>query len=130
MICRPRCPADRTGPRCPADRTGPDRQRCQALIERIRREDEYVLFRYKDYDRGGRWRIERVHGLEFIRRFLLHVLPYRFVRIRYCGQLANRFRKNNLVEACAHLGVPVPEPPPKSANGFIISFLKFMYSDG
>ncbi len=43
----------------------------------VRREGEYVLFRYKDYQRGGRWRIDRVHALELIRRFLLHVLPHR-----------------------------------------------------
>ena len=80
----------------------------------VRQEDEYVLFRYKDYKRGGRWRIERVHGCKFIRRFLLHVLPYRFVRIRYCGQLAHRFRKQNLAHARSRLGVPPPEPPPQN----------------
>jgi len=78
----------------------------------VRREDEYVLFRYKDYKRGGRWRTDRVHGCEFIRRFLLHVLPYRFVRIRYCGQLANRFRKQNLAHARFLLGVPPPPSQP------------------
>ncbi len=78
----------------------------------LRMEGEFVLFRYKDYNRGGRWRTERIHGTEFIRRFLLHVLPYRFVRIRYCGLLANRYRKENLRRCRAQLRIPPPDPPP------------------
>ena len=78
----------------------------------LRTEGEFVLFRYKDYNRGGRWRTERIHATEFIRRFLLHILPYRFVRIRYWGLLANRYRKENLERCRAQLGIPAPEPPP------------------
>ena len=79
----------------------------------VRREDEYVLFRYKDYKRGGSWHVDRVHGCEFIRRFLLHVLPHRFVRIRYCGQLAHRHRRQNLEHARQSLGLPSPPAPPQ-----------------
>lgn len=78
----------------------------------IRREGQYVLFRYKDYRRGGRWRTERIHANKFIRRFLLHVLPYRFVRIRYCGLLANRHRKENLDRCRAHFALPPLAAPP------------------
>lgn len=56
----------------------------------------YVAFRYKDYRRGRSDRIMRLPAAEFIRRFLLHVLPKRFVRIRHYGLLANRKRKENL----------------------------------
>lgn len=62
----------------------------------------FVAFRYKDYRRGRRDRVMRLSAVEFIRRFLLHVLPKRFVRIRHYGLLANRRRKDNLA-LCRHL---------------------------
>jgi hypothetical protein len=55
-----------------------------------------VGFRYKDYRKGRADRVMRLSAVEFIRRFLLHVLPRRFVRIRHYGLLANRRRKDNL----------------------------------
>jgi hypothetical protein len=47
---------------------------------------------------------------EFIRRFLLHVLPDRFQRIRYYGLLGNRHRGEKLARCRALLGMPEPEP--------------------
>ena len=44
--------------------------------------------------------------MEFIRRFLLHVLPSSFVKIRYYGFMANRHRSNNLARCRALLGQP------------------------
>ncbi len=79
----------------------------------LRMEDDQVLFRYKDYQRGGQWGVEKIHATEFIRRFLLHVLPFRFVRIRYFGLLGNRYRKQNLERCRAMLHVDPPEPPPE-----------------
>lgn len=55
-----------------------------------------VAFRYKDYRGGQRSRIMRLDATEFIRRFLLHVLPKGFVRIRHYGLLANRIRTEKL----------------------------------
>src|SRR5437867_2044294 len=52
-----------------------------------------VTFRYKDYAHGGKQRKMTVTAEEFLRRFLLHVLPRWFVRIRFSGFLANRRRK-------------------------------------
>jgi hypothetical protein len=49
-----------------------------------------VTFRWKDYARGGEQRVMKLQAVEFIRRFLLHVLPAGFVRIRHYGFLANR----------------------------------------
>jgi hypothetical protein len=52
---------------------------------------------------------------EFLRRFLLHVLPKRFVRIRYFGFLASRCRTPQLAQcrqALAAASAPPPEPPP------------------
>lgn len=55
-----------------------------------------VTFRCKDYRRSGRLRSTTLEAAEFIRRFLLHVLPKGFVRIRSFGFLANRCRKQKL----------------------------------
>ncbi len=51
-----------------------------------------VRFRYKDYAHGSRRRVMTLSALEFVRRFLLHVLPGGFVRIRRYGILSNRQR--------------------------------------
>jgi hypothetical protein len=48
-----------------------------------------VTFRWKDYARGNKQRLMTVSAEEFIRRFLVHVLPKRFVRIRHFGFMAN-----------------------------------------
>lgn len=60
-----------------------------------------VTFRYKDYRRAGaeRQQIMTLAADEFIRRFLLHVLPRGFHRIRHCGLLAGSARKANLALA-------------------------------
>ena len=52
-----------------------------------------VLFRWKDYKDNNKIKIMSLDVKEFMRRFLLHVLPYRFVRIRSYGILSNRSRK-------------------------------------
>ncbi len=65
----------------------------------IKIENGYVYFFYKDYKQGGKRKVTKLAVLEFIRRFLQHVLPYRFCKIRYFGFLANRFKKQNLAIA-------------------------------
>lgn len=62
----------------------------------VRLESGQVTFTYKDYSQGGRGREMTLPVEELIRRFLLHVLPESFVRIRYFGLLSNRHRKQNL----------------------------------
>ena len=72
-----------------------------------------VTFRYKDYRRDGveRYRTMMLAADEFIRRFLLHVLPMGFHRIRHYGLLASAGRKANVARARALLAVPpVAEP--------------------
>jgi hypothetical protein len=61
-----------------------------------------VTFRYKDYARGGAQRTMTLAATEFIRRFLMHVLPDGFMRIRHYGFLANRYRRQKL-ETCRRL---------------------------
>ena len=52
-------------------------------------DDSTVTFEYKDYRDGGKTKTMTVSGMEFIRRFLKHVLPSHFNRIRYSGYLTN-----------------------------------------
>jgi Putative transposase len=69
-----------------------------------------VTFRYKDYRHGSQQKTMSLSADEFIRRFLLHVLPEGFHRIRYYGFLGNRYRKEKL-ERCRHLLGMVPLQP-------------------
>ena len=70
-------------------------------------DDKGVTFRYRDNAAGGQ-RSMTLDGVEFLRRFLLHVLPAGFVRIRYYGLLANRYRAQNLARCRALLGATAP----------------------
>jgi hypothetical protein len=65
-------------------------------------ENDRVSFSWKDYADGNKKKIMTLDASEFIRRFLLHVLPDGFVKIRYFGFLANRNRKTCL-ERCRTL---------------------------
>lgn len=58
--------------------------------------DGQVTFRWKDSQRGNRQRTMTLDAVEFLRRFLLHVLPRGFTRIRYYGFFANGVRKVKL----------------------------------
>ena len=69
-----------------------------------------VTFRYKDYRRDGteRYQTMTLAPAEFIRRFLLHVLPRGFHRIRHYGLLASATRKTSIARIRQLLGVPQP----------------------
>jgi len=76
----------------------------------IKLDEHGVTFRYKDYRRDGadRQRVMTLSPDEFIRRFLLHVLPKGFHRIRHYGLLASAGRKANVARARELLAVPAP----------------------
>jgi hypothetical protein len=61
--------------------------------------DGNVSFLWRDYADDNRQKTMKLKADEFIRRFLLHVLPHRYVRIRHFGLLANRNR-NNAIAVC------------------------------
>jgi hypothetical protein len=69
-----------------------------------------IAFRYKDYRREGaaRYQTMTLEAPEFIRRFLLHVLPRGFHRIRHYGLFASAVRKDNIARARQLLAVPQP----------------------
>jgi Putative transposase len=85
-----------------------------------------VRFRYKDYAAEGATKIMELRAEEFLRRFLLHVVPPGFVRIRHFGLLANRTRSAKLTRcrqllavaaavATSLLAARPQEAPPASA---------------
>ena len=98
-------------------------------------DDAGVTFRFKDYRRDGadRYGTMTLRVDEFIRRFLLHVLPKGFHRIRHYGLLASAGRKANLARARELLAMPTteettepaeaPDPPP------ILSMLRRPHDD-
>jgi hypothetical protein len=69
-----------------------------------------ATFTGKDYARGGRTRTHQLSGAEFVRRFLMHVLPRGFVKVRHYGLLANRQREQKLAAVRWLLGVVSPTP--------------------
>lgn len=73
--------------------------------------DGKVAFRWKDYADGNETKVMTLDAVEFIRRFLLHVLPGGFVRIRQFGFLANRSRREKLARCRALLGAPAAPIP-------------------
>jgi Putative transposase len=70
--------------------------------------DGRVRFRYKDYAQGGKRRTMELEATEFLRRFLLHVLPTGFVRIRHYGLLSNRHRREKLAVCRKLLSAAAP----------------------
>ncbi len=87
--------------------------------------DGVVRFRYKDYAAGGAAKIMELRAEEFLRRFLLHIVPPRFMHIRHFGLLANRARPEKLAR-CRHLlavvaaaatsALPTPNGEPPAAG--------------
>jgi hypothetical protein len=73
-----------------------------------------VRFRWRDCADGDRVKVMDLDAEEFLRRFLLHIVPDGFVRIRHFGLLANRHRAAKLAQCRALLAQappPAPEPP-------------------
>jgi hypothetical protein len=70
-----------------------------------------VSFKYKDYRDHNQQKTMTLSAEEFIRRFLLHVLPHGFHRIRYFGFLGNRHRQEKLAQCRQLLGMALPDPP-------------------
>jgi hypothetical protein len=77
-------------------------------------EDGEVKFHWKDYAHGGDEKTMTLKATEFIRRFLLHILPAGFVRIRHYGFLANRVCREKLALCRTLLGVEAAAVPVES----------------
>src|SRR5512139_1039190 len=77
----------------------------------VKMEDNRVTFRWRDSADNNTIKLLTLEALEFIRRFLLHVLPSQFVKIRYYGILSHRNRKVKLLRCKILLGVSTSEEP-------------------
>ena len=79
---------------------------------------ERVTFKWKDYRAKGdaRYKLMTLDADEFIRRFLIHVLPDGFHRIRHYGLFANANRANNIALARRLLAVPDPTPSSRASD--------------
>jgi hypothetical protein len=78
-----------------------------------------VTFRYKDYAHQSQIRSMTLPLAEFLRRFCLHILPPRFVKIRHYGLLSNRDRSVRITQARALLA-RVPSPPEEAKEPVLI----------
>jgi hypothetical protein len=79
-------------------------------------EDGKVRFQWKDYRGGGQQKPMTLDADEFIRRFLIHVLPSGFQRIRYYGLFGNRYRKDKLARCRELISMPKLEPKADAAD--------------
>ena len=84
--------------------------------------DEHsVRFAYRDRAKGNRQRAMQLPAQQFLERFVLHVLPRGFMRIRHYGLLANRNKTRALAQAASALNLPPPEPvAPESVQAFCL----------
>ena len=81
--------------------------------------DGRVRFRWKDDADHDRVKVMTLEADEFLRRFLLHVVPSGLMRIRHFGLLANRTRRGLLARCRALLGQPPTEDRPESVAGLL-----------
>jgi len=90
--------------------------------------DSHVSFKWKDYAHENKQKVMTLTHFEFIRRFLLHVVPHGFVRIRYYGFLSPAVKKEKLAQCMKFLGVkplvPLSEDIDKKAWDLLLKALK------
>ena len=88
--------------------------------------DGQVTFKYKDRKDNNATRTVTLDAGEFMRRFLLHVLPDGFQRVRHYGLFANRNKKHNLARCRELLGVsPPPQPAGESMRELMLRIAGF-----
>jgi hypothetical protein len=94
----------------------------------IKVENGYVTFKWRDYKNNSKQKLMVVTAEEFIRRFLFHILPERFVKIRYFGILGNR-NKNTKLLTCKKLTGAIFSPVPKEKLSPLELMLKLTGKD-
>ncbi|MCW8932557.1 MAG: IS91 family transposase [Gammaproteobacteria bacterium] len=84
----------------------------------IKVDEQSVSFGWKDYVDNGRKKVMKLDGVEFLRRFLMHVLPSGFMRIRHFGFLANCVRQKRVLllrDRLKEMGIQLKLTPVKKA---------------
>jgi hypothetical protein len=92
-------------------------------------DDSHVAFAWKDYADGRRDKVMRLAIDEFIRRFLLHVLPKGFVRIRHYGLLAGGNAASKLEQCRRLLGAAAPDLESRPASTWVERVLEWTGQD-
>lgn len=83
-------------------------------------DEESVIFRYRDYRDGSKVKFMKLNAMEFMRRFMMHVLPSGFQRIRYYGFLSNCLRKKMLLQCLRLTRTPVKPKVKLTAKELIL----------
>jgi len=91
--------------------------------------DGRVIFKWRDYKDGNRMKTMSVSVEEFMRRFLLHVIPKGFVKIRFYGLLSNRNKKEMLIKCRELLHDPTSDDETAEENRWRSLKLHPLYSD-
>lgn len=79
--------------------------------------DGIVRMRWRDYAHGGKKKVLRLAASDLLGRFLLHVLPRGFCRVRHYGLLCNRHKATKLTACRSYFGTPAPTSKPDEAIG-------------
>jgi hypothetical protein len=79
--------------------------------------DGFVRLRWRDYTRGGKKKILRMPAANLLGRFLLHVLPRGFCRVRHYGLLGNRHKADKLAACRRYFGTTAPRTQPLEHTG-------------
>jgi hypothetical protein len=109
------------GPAQVLDYLGQDTHRVALSNDRlVDHRDGRVRFRWKDYADHDRAKVMTLEADEFLRRFLLHVVPRGFMRIRHFGLLANRTRRAAITRCRALLGQPPPGDTPSASVAVLL----------
>ena len=105
--------------RCPRLSFAPTHRIAIANSRLVAFDGERVTFKWKDYraKSDARYKLMTLDADEFIRRFLIHVLPDRFHRIRHYGLFANANRAANIALARQLLGLPDPAASSGESSG-------------
>lgn len=84
----------------------------------LKMDDQHIWLRYKNYRQGERQQVMKLKGEELLRRFLLHLLPKGFMRVRYYGFLANAHRRLKLSLIHHALQTQTAERPVKKSKRY------------
>jgi hypothetical protein len=82
--------------------------------------DNTITFNYKDYHDNNKTKSMTLSTEEFVRRFELHILPYKFVKIRHAGYLCHRGKNDRIAELYNQLKLPPPIPKVSLSTGLCI----------
>ena len=77
-------------------------------------DDQKVVFSYKDYKDGSKAKEMSLRPVEFVRRFVQHILPHRFVRIRHYGIISSSWKRGKLQSLQRSLDITRPGTEPKT----------------